>query len=108
MLLWNVFFLCYTNAATAIVGFMLTVDLIEFDIKHAFSDFSRMRSAFAMSVSFFSISIGSNKTSDIKNLPSIFSSFPFEAQLKLTNSRLLASAIARNVVIKQLLTAAVK
>ena len=89
------------------IGDIMTLDLIEFEIRHTSSDFLITRSAFSLSFSFKMVTEGSSKTSVIRNFPSTFSSLPFDLQLNSANSSLEFSAIARNVVIKQLLTAAV-
>src|SRR5690554_570344 len=54
------------------------------------------------------VTVGSRITSVIKYFPSTLSKTPFDLQLKPENSNFEFSAIAKNVVIKQLLTAAVK
>src|SRR5690606_30256257 len=86
---------------------MITFDLIELEIRHAASDFSRIRSALSRSSSRTMVTVGSSKTSVIKNFPSTFSNFPFDEHLNAMKSSFEFSATARKVVIKQLLTAAV-
>lgn len=80
---------------------------MELDIRQAVSDFCKTLSARSRSFSFFIVTVGSRMISVIKNLPSNCSNLPFDLQLKLVNSSFEFSAMDRNVVIRQLLTAAV-
>lgn len=80
---------------------------MEFEIRHAFSDFSIIRSVRSSCNSSVITTSGYNNTSLITNLPSTLSKTPFDSHLKLTNSHFEFSAMAKKVVIKQLLTAAV-
>jgi hypothetical protein len=92
---------------TLIMGLRMILDFTELEIKHALSDRCKILSAFSRSFSCTMVTIGSRIISVIKNLPSTFSSFPTDLQLKSENSNLEFSAIAKKVVIRQLLTAAV-
>jgi hypothetical protein len=92
---------------TLIIEIMVTFDLTEFEIRQAASDFCKTRSARSRSFSSAIVTVGSRIISLIMNFPSICSSFPLDLQLKLENVNFEFSAIERNVVIRQLLTAAV-
>src|SRR5690606_6429405 len=81
-------------------------DFIELEIRQAASDFSTILNALLRSFSFFISTSGIRVISLIINLPSTFSSLPLALALKLSNSSFEFSAIARKVVIRQLLTAA--
>lgn len=80
---------------------------MELEIKQAVSDFCKTRSARSRSFSYRIVTVGSSIISVIRNFPSTCSNLPFDLQLKLVNSNFEFSAIDRNVVIRQLLTAAV-
>ena len=86
---------------------MVTFDLIEFEIKQASSDLFKTRSVFSRSFSSVIVTVGSRIISLIIYFPSTISSFPFALQLKCVKFNFELSAIDKNVVIKQLLTAAV-
>ena len=58
----------------------VTLEFIEFEIRQAASDLFKMRSPFSLSSIFFRISVASRIISDILNLPSICSNFPFAKQ----------------------------
>jgi hypothetical protein len=90
-----------------IVGFMLTFDFIELEIRQLASVLCNIRKARSRSFSWQIVTAGSRATSVIKNLPSICSKNPVDLQSNDLNSSLEFSAMARKVVIKQLLTAAV-
>jgi hypothetical protein len=92
---------------TMIIGIIVTFDFTELDIKQAASDFCKTLSARSRSFSSAIVTVGSRMISLIMNFPSTCSSFPFDLQLKLVNANFEFSAIDKNVVIKQLLTAAV-
>jgi hypothetical protein len=92
---------------TLMTGIMVIFDFTEFEIKQAASDFCKTLSALSRSFSSVIIIVGSSVISLIMNFPSTCSNFPFDLQLKLTNANFEFSAIDKNVVIKQLLTAAV-
>src|SRR5688572_17167309 len=94
-------------SAIRMVGTITTFDLMEFEMRHTSSDFLITRSAFAWSFSSRMVIHGSSSTSVIKNFPSTFSSLPFDLQLNSMKSSFEFSAMDKNVVIKQLLTAAV-
>lgn len=89
------------------LAFKVTRALMELEMRHAASDFSRMRTAFSLSSTRSIVTVGSRITSVIRNFPSTFSSLPLEEQRNALNSNFEFSAIARKVVIRQLLTAAV-
>lgn len=80
---------------------------MELEIKQAASDFSRIRFARSTSFSFLIITVGFRITSVIKNFPSTCSKTPCDWQLNAEYSNFEFSAMARKVVIKQLLTEAV-
>lgn len=86
---------------------MMIFDFTEFEIKQAASDFCKTLCALSRSFSSVIVTVGSRVISVIKNLPSTCSNLPFDLQLKFVNASFEFSAIAKNVVIKQLLTAAV-
>src|SRR5690606_22110 len=77
------------------------------DLKHALSDFSIILNALSLSFSFFTTITGLSSISLTINLPSIFSTLPVADESKDINSSFEFSAIARNVVIRQLLAAAI-
>ena len=79
----------------------------ELEIRQAASDFCNTLSALSRSFSSAMVTVGSSITSVIKNLPSTISNLPLLLQLKPVKASLLFSAIAKKVVIRQLLTAAV-
>src|SRR5690606_8571139 len=91
-----------------IVTSIVIFDFIEFEIKQAASDFWRIRSARSRSFSSLMFMVGSRITTVIKYFPSTLSSTPLDLQPKPVNSNFEFSAIAKKVVIKQLLTEAVK
>ena len=78
---------------------MVTLDVIEFESKNAFSDFSKIRSERSRLNSSVMTTSGNNNTSLITNLPSTFSKIPFEPHLKLRNSNFEYSTIAKNVAL---------
>lgn len=86
---------------------MITLDFMELEIKQATSDFCKIRDALSVSLALTIVTVGSRITSVIEYFPSICSNLPFDLQLKLENSNFKFLAIAKNVVIKQLLTDAV-
>ena len=90
------------------VGIMVTFDLMELEIRHAASDFCKTLSAFSWSSGLTMVTVGSRIISVIRNLPSTCSSFPADLHSKPVNSNREFSAIAKNVVIRQLATAEVK
>ena len=92
---------------TFMVEYIDIFDLMELEIRQAASDFCNTFSAFSLSAMLAMVTVGSCSISVIRYLPSIRSSLPFDLQLKFENSNLKFSAMARKVVIRQLLTAAV-
>ncbi len=86
---------------------MVMLDFIELEIKQAASDFSTIRFARSTSFSFLIKTVGFNTISVIRNFPSTFSKIPLDLQLKAENSNFECSAMAKKVVIRQLLTEAV-
>ena len=92
---------------TLMVGTMVILDFTELEIKHARSDLCKTRSARPRYFSSLIVTEGSRRISVIRNLPSTCSNLPLELHLKFENSSFEFSAMAKKVVIKQLLTAAV-
>src|SRR5690606_34739420 len=81
-------------------------DFTELEIKHAASDLCKTFNAFSRSSSLVRTTTGLKTTSLIIYLPSTISSFPIPLDSKFLKFNLKFSAIARKVVIRQLLIAA--
>lgn len=81
---------------------------MEFEIRQAFSDFSKTFSANSRSSSFLMLTTGLSSTSLIRYFRSTTSSLPTESDLKSVKSSLKFSATAKKVVNKQPFTAAKK
>jgi hypothetical protein len=95
------------TVATSTSGCITTFAFTEFEIKQLASDFCKTLNAFSVSFSSFTVTTGFSKTSVIRNFPSTCSNFPSEEHWNEVKSSFEFSAIDKNVVIKQLLTAAV-
>jgi len=80
----------------------LTLVVIEFEIKHAFSDLCKIRSAFSAFSKSFILSLAVRLISVIWYFPSTLSKIPSALHSKVSNSNFEYSAIAKKVVIKQL------
>ena len=87
-------------------GLKMIVDLTEFEIRQAASDFSSILKALSLSASSRIVNTGESVISLIINLLSTFSSFPEALLSNFSKLNFEFSAIARNVVMRQLLTAA--
>ena len=82
-----------------IVGFRVTVDLIEFDIKQLASVRCSTRNVRCFSFSEEIVTSGSRATSVMRNSPSTCSRMPVALQANELKSNFEFCAIARNVVI---------
>lgn len=94
-------------ALTLTVGSNRIFDLIELEMRHAASAFRNTLSALGTSSSWLMVRCGFSIISLIMYLLPTISSLPYAFDVNLENASLDCSAMARKVVIRQLLTAAV-